>query len=93
MQIDKTPFPVNTMELQQPKVLVRPHQAESTKGKNVVVGDERPTMTGKESVREVTYEKTPDGKESFKVTVRSSGQGGQKSVIAPEPQSSGSVPL
>jgi len=54
MQVDKTPFPVNVMELQQPKVLVRPHQAESTKGKNVMVGDERPTLIGKESVREVT---------------------------------------
>ncbi|KAF8775871.1 hypothetical protein HU200_004133 [Digitaria exilis] len=42
MQVDETPFPVNTMELQQPKVLVRPHQAKSTKGKNVVLGEERP---------------------------------------------------
>ena len=38
MQVDKTPFPINTMDLQQPKVLVRLHQAEATKGKNVVVG-------------------------------------------------------
>ena len=91
MQVDKAPFPVNTMELQQPKVLVRPHQAESTKGKNVVIGDERSTTNGKEPVREVTFEKTPDGKESFKVTVRSSGQGGQRSVAAPEPQPSASV--
>jgi hypothetical protein len=33
MQLNKQPFPINTMELQQPKVLVRPHQAEATKGK------------------------------------------------------------
>ena len=30
------------LELNNPKVLVRPSQAESTKGKNVVIGDERP---------------------------------------------------
>jgi hypothetical protein len=33
MQVDKRPFPINTMELQQPKVLVRSHQVEVTKGK------------------------------------------------------------
>ena len=42
MQIDQTPFPVHMLELNNPKVLVRPSQAESTKGKNVVIGDERP---------------------------------------------------
>ena len=41
MQIDQNPFPVHTLELSNPKVLIRPHQAESTKGKNVVVGEER----------------------------------------------------
>jgi hypothetical protein len=30
------------MELQQPKVLVRLHQAEATKGKNVMVGEANP---------------------------------------------------
>ena len=30
------------LELNNPKVLVRPSQAESTKEKNVVIGDERP---------------------------------------------------
>jgi hypothetical protein len=39
MQVDNQPFPINTMELQQPKVLVRPHQVEATKGKNMMVGD------------------------------------------------------
>jgi hypothetical protein len=37
MQADKTPFLINTMDLKQPKVLIRLHQAEATKGKNVVV--------------------------------------------------------
>ena len=41
MQIDQNPFPVHMLELNNSKVLVRPSQAESTKGKNVVIGDER----------------------------------------------------
>ena len=41
MQIDNNPFPVHTFELQNPKVLIRPNQAESTKGKNVVIGKPR----------------------------------------------------
>jgi hypothetical protein len=79
MQVDKQPFPINTMELQQPKVLVRPHQAEATEGKNVMVGEVKPDLRGKELTREVAYEKTPDGRETFKITVKDSGHGGQGS--------------
>jgi hypothetical protein len=79
MQVDKEPFPINTMELQQPKVLVRPHQAEATKGKNVMVGEAKPDLRGKELTREVAYEKTPDGRETFKITVKASGHRGQRS--------------
>jgi hypothetical protein len=57
MQVDKYPFPINTMELQQPKVLVRPHQAEATKGKNVMVGEAKPDLRGKELSIEVAYER------------------------------------
>jgi hypothetical protein len=60
-QFNKHPFPINTMELQQLKVLVRPHQVEATKGKNVMVGEAKPDLRGKELTREVAYEKTPDG--------------------------------
>jgi hypothetical protein len=79
MQVDKQHFPINTMELQQPKVLVRPHQAEATKGKNVMAGKAKPDLRGKELTREVVYEKTLDGKETFKITVKTSGLGGQGS--------------
>ena len=41
MQIDKAPFPVHTLELKNPKVLIRPEQAKGAKGKNVVIGDPR----------------------------------------------------
>ena len=77
MQVDKTPFPVNTMELQQRRVLVQPHQAEATKGKNVVVGEAKPDLRGKELMRDVASEKTPDGRETFKITVKASGHGRQ----------------
>ena len=42
MQVDQNSFPVHVLELNNPKMLVRPSQAESTKEKNVVIGDERP---------------------------------------------------
>jgi hypothetical protein len=77
MQVDKQPFPINTMEWQQPKVLVRPHQAEATKGKNVMVGEAKPDLRGKELVREVAYEKTSDARESFKIIAKASGHGGK----------------
>jgi hypothetical protein len=77
MQVDKAPFPINTMDLQQHKVLVRPYQAEATKGKNMVIS--KPDLRRKELIRKVEYEKTPDDKETFKVTVSASGHGGQGS--------------
>ena len=42
MQIDKAPFPVHTLELNNPKVLIWPDQVEGAKGKNIVIGDPRP---------------------------------------------------
>ena len=41
MQVDQNPFPVHMLELKNPKVLVQSSQAESTKEKNVIIGDER----------------------------------------------------
>jgi hypothetical protein len=41
MQIDNNPFPVHTVELHNSKVLIRPNQTESLKGKNVVIGEPR----------------------------------------------------
>jgi hypothetical protein len=45
----------------------------------VVIGEAKPDLRGKELVRKVEYEKTPDGKETFKVIVSASGHGGQGS--------------
>jgi hypothetical protein len=43
MKLDKDPFPanMNTVELDGKKILVRSSQAKSTKGKEVIIGEER----------------------------------------------------
>jgi hypothetical protein len=45
MKLDEDPLQVNmnTVKLEGKKVLVRPSQAESTKGKEVVIREERPS--------------------------------------------------
>jgi len=71
MQIDQTPFPVHMLELNNPKVLVRPSQAESTKGKNVVIGDERPE---KKLTQEILQgAKTLGGQDKKKADNKSTG--------------------
>jgi len=70
---DKASFPVHTIDLDNVKVLIRPEQAEGAKGKNVIIGEPRPkNINDKIQAREVTMEKTPDGKESLKITVKGS---------------------
>jgi hypothetical protein len=46
MKLDKDPFPanMNIVELDGRKVLVRPSQVESTKCKEIIVGEERSPM-------------------------------------------------
>jgi hypothetical protein len=49
IKLDKDLFPVNMnmVELEGKKVLLQPSQAETTKGKEVVIGEERPPMMTK----------------------------------------------
>jgi hypothetical protein len=49
MQVDKNPFPVSTIDLQNFKVLIRLEQAEAAKGKNVIIG-EKCTITADEKI-------------------------------------------
>jgi hypothetical protein len=78
MQVEKNPFSVNTIDLQNFKVLIQPEQAETAKGKNVVIGEKR-TITIDDNVLswEVVLEKTTDGKESLKIIIKASTLGGQ----------------
>jgi hypothetical protein len=39
MQVDTRPCPINTIELANKKVLVRPKVANKGKGKNIIIGD------------------------------------------------------
>jgi hypothetical protein len=88
MQIDKAPFPVHMLELNNPKVLIRPEQAEGAQGKNVVIGDPRPMNTSdKILAREVIKEKTDDGKDTLKIIVRNPRLGGGQGSSPPENQS------
>jgi hypothetical protein len=49
MQLDKNPFLVNTINLQNFMVLILPEQAEMAQGKNVIIGKKR-TITTDEKV-------------------------------------------
>jgi hypothetical protein len=68
IQIGINHFPINTIDLQNSKVSIRPEQADSTQFKNVIIGDKRKiTIDEKILSLEVVLEKTPDGKGSPKV--------------------------
>jgi hypothetical protein len=74
MQVDNDPFPVSVIDLQGAKVLVQPEQAESTKGKNVIIDEERPkSYEDKIWSREVVLEKDADGNDVLKITIKASG--------------------
>ena len=78
MQVDRTPFPVHTLELNNPKVLLWLDQAEGAKGKNVVIGDPRPiNANDKILAREVVADNTPDGKPTLRIIVNAPKPGGQ----------------
>jgi hypothetical protein len=76
--VDNDPFPVSAIDLQGAKVLVWPKQAELTKGKNVIIDEERPkSCEDKIWSREVVVEKDADGKDVLKITINSSELGGK----------------
>ena len=80
MQVGETSFPLHTIDLNNAKVLIRPEQAEGAKGKNMIIGEERPkNVNDKILAREVVLEKTSDGQESLKITLKASRPGGQTS--------------
>jgi hypothetical protein len=66
MKLDKDPFPVNMnmVELEGKKVLVRPSQTESTKGKDIIVGEERPPgMIKPKNLKGGQWQKNEGGKQ------------------------------
>jgi len=83
LQINEALSPVHTIDLCNAKVLIRPEQAEGAKGRNVIIGESRPkNVDDTIMAREVTLEKSPDGKESLKITIKASRPGGARKFLA-----------
>jgi hypothetical protein len=82
MQIDRSLFPFNKLDLENLAVLIRLKQADTTKGKNVVIGDPRPEKNA-ESIpsRKVVVEKLPDGEETITITIRGSTTGSHEGKV------------
>jgi hypothetical protein len=76
-QVDTQPFPVNVIDFEG-RVLIRPSAADRGKDKEIIIGDAREADgNNKISCRKVVVEKTSDGGETLKVTITTSGTGGQ----------------
>jgi hypothetical protein len=72
MQVDKVPFPMNTIEVGSPAVLIRPDQADKAQGKNVIIGEPRAVSNVQaNSGRKVMLEKDDEGKNKLKITAGS----------------------
>jgi hypothetical protein len=79
MQVDRSPFPVNKLDMENLAVLIQPEQAHTIKGKNVVVGGPRlENDVGPAPSHKVVMEKLPDGKETIMITIRGSMMGSDK---------------
>ena len=97
MQIDQNPFPMiaHVLELKNPKILIRPSHAESTKRKNVIIGEERPerkVLQGK-TPRAATKTSTLGGQHKEKKTGSSlTGQTGPSSSLTGVPTGLTGVP-
>jgi hypothetical protein len=62
MQVDKVPFPMHAIEAGPPAVLIRPEQADTTQGKNVLIGEPRVAPNVEtNSGRKVVLEKDDEG--------------------------------
>jgi hypothetical protein len=65
-------LPINKLDLENSSILIRPEQANTTKGKNVVISDPRPENdVGSTPSRKVVMEKLPNGEETITITIRS----------------------
>ena len=67
-----------TLEINNPAILIWSEQADSTIGKNLIICKPREPKKGKKVLdHEVVLEKSNDNQESLKITIKSSGLGGQ----------------
>ncbi|KAI4977212.1 hypothetical protein ZWY2020_051111 [Hordeum vulgare] len=76
MQVDKQPFPINTMDWEGKKMLILPGIAKSANKYNVLIGEPRKGKEGDKVLgREVVLDKKQGGKEILKITIKSHAQG------------------
>jgi hypothetical protein len=62
MQVDTNPFPMNVIDFEGKKVLIRPSTADKGKGKEVIIGNaQKANENNKISCMKVVAEMTPDG--------------------------------
>jgi hypothetical protein len=78
----KTPSMAETLEINNLAVLIRLEQADSTIGKNVIIGEPRESKKEKKILdRVVVLKKSSDNRESLKITIKSSGLRGQAKLM------------
>jgi hypothetical protein len=79
MQVDTEPFPLNMIDFEGKRVLIRPNTADKGKAKEIIIGKAREADGNhKNYCRKVVVEKTPDGGEILKVTITTSSAGGKR---------------
>jgi hypothetical protein len=67
-----------TLEINNPAILIRPEQADSTIGKNGIIGEHREPKKGKKVLdREVVLEKSNDNRRSLRSLSNLLGSGGK----------------
>jgi hypothetical protein len=70
---NKTLFMAETLEINNPTVLIPPEQDDSTIKENVIIGEPRESKKGKKVLdREVVLQKSNGNRESLKITIKSS---------------------
>jgi hypothetical protein len=77
--VDTEHFPINMINFDVKKVLIRPSTTDKGKGKEVIIGNAREAdEITKRSCRKVVTERTPDGGEILKVIITTSNAGGRR---------------
>jgi hypothetical protein len=77
MQVDTEPFPMNMIDFEGKRILVRPNTA--NKGKEIIIDNAREANENhKIPCRKVVAEETLDGQETLKVTITTSSAGGKR---------------
>jgi hypothetical protein len=84
--VDMEPFPINMIDFEGKRILVRPNTADKGKDKEIIIGNTREADGNhKISCRKVVAEKTTDGGETLKVTITTSSAGRQAQTKEQEP--------